>query len=87
MKLYRLDQKVYSDFTEVIMESYDIKLIQNGFVFCRGYCEGSSACQALENGFKTGLLFMPSGNDVFEAYALNQQGLVFKFELGNTQYI
>jgi len=66
------------------MESYDIKLIQNGSEFCRGYCEGISACQALENGLKTGSLFMPSGSDVFEAYVLNQQGLVFRFELGNT---
>jgi hypothetical protein len=66
------------------MEIYDIKLMKNGSEFCRGYCEGSSACQALENGFKTGSLFVSSGSDVFEAYVLNQQGIVFRFGLGNT---
>lgn len=65
------------------MHDYEVRIIQDGNVVCSSYSYGDSACQALENAFQSGAVYTPSGNDVFTAFVLNQNGLIFRFELGS----
>lgn len=65
------------------MNSYEIKIIQGNQVVSQGFSQGSSACEALENGVRQSSVFTPSGNDESLALVRDQStGLVFKFEIG-----
>lgn len=63
------------------MDYYEIRIVQDGNVTQSGYGSGISACQALENAFASGDIFIPSGTEVFTAFVLNKNGLIFRFDL------
>lgn len=64
------------------MNNYQIKIIQGGQEISQGFGHGSSACEALENAIKSGLVYIPSSDESVIGLVLSDAGIVFKFELG-----